>query len=240
MTKPVIGVTPLYDYEKNSYWMLPGYMEAIELAGGIPVVLPFMNDQASIQQLTSMYDGFLFTGGHDVNPALYGEVKSNLCGEVCKEKDELEYALFHEVLNMNKPAFGICRGLQLMNVALGGSLYQDLPTEIAQDEPILHKQEPPYDRPIHQVSIHPNSSLYDIVQTTTLKVNSYHHQGIKNLAEGFEPYAVADDGLVEAIGHRDYEFVLAVQWHPEFHVQSPSSQALFRAFVDHAKVNMPV
>ncbi|MEL7648668.1 MAG: gamma-glutamyl-gamma-aminobutyrate hydrolase family protein [Sedimentibacter sp.] len=216
MKKPMIGVIPLYDEKKESYWMLPGYMKGIERAGGIPVVLPLTSDADIIASIADKFDGFLFTGGHDVDPGMYGEKKEEYCGEPCSERDVMEEALFKRVIELDKPAFGICRGLQLFNVLLGGSLYQDM---IIQREPksnIEHRQKPPYDKPVHSVHIEKDTILYDILEKETINVNSYHHQGIKQMSKKLMCAAEAEDGMIESVYMSDKRFVLAVQWHPEF------------------------
>lgn len=232
MERPKIGVLPLYDGDKESYWMLPGYMKGVEDAGGIPFMLPLTTDDEMINQMASMFDGFLFTGGHDLNPELYGEKTQENCGELCHERDVMETALFKRVLELDKPAFGICRGFQLFNVVLGGTLYQDIPTQYEADIQVKHKQVPPYTEPVHDVHVEEESLLGRIVQKKTLKVNSYHHQGIKTLSEQLRPVATAVDGLIEGIVMPGKTFVLAVQWHPEFNYHLDHSNfRLFEAFV---------
>ncbi|MNP07400.1 putative glutamine amidotransferase [compost metagenome] len=216
MKKPMIGALPLYDEARESYWMLPGYMKGIEAVGGIPVMLPLTTDREIIAALANTFDGFLFTGGHDINPQLYGEKKEEYCGEPCSERDEMERLLFQLVKELDKPAFGICRGLQLFNVLLGGTLYQDIPTQRISERKVIHKQEPPYTQPIHTVYIEKGNPLYEIIQTEVCQVNSCHHQGIKKLSEHLLPVAIAEDGLVEAVMMPEQKFMLAVQWHPEF------------------------
>lgn len=229
MKKPMIGVLPLYDSEKESYWMLPGYMKGIEDAGGISIMLPLTTDEEIILRLAESFDGFLFTGGQDINPALYGEEKEELCGELCSERDMMETILFKRVLELDKPAFGICRGLQVFNVLLGGTLYQDIPTQVSQSQ-IQHKQNPPYTETIHSVYIREGSMLHKILQIDSMKVNSYHHQGIKTISEQLVPMATADDGLIEAVSMPNKKFVLAVQWHPEFNYKLDDNN--FRLFLE--------
>ena len=151
MKKPLIGVSTLYDSERDSYWMLPGYMKGIEECGGIPVMLPLTSDTDIISRLAREFDGFLFTGGQDVNPKLYGDPLSSKCGETCCERDEMELALLNEIIALDKPLLGICRGIQFLNAALGGTLYQDLPTEHPSE--IVHCMKTPYDRAAHNVHI---------------------------------------------------------------------------------------
>lgn len=230
MGKPVIGVLPLYDKDKESYWMLPGYMKGIEDAGGIPCMLPLTTDADIIAQIAERFDGFLFTGGQDIHPEMYGETVEEVCGEICVERDVMETALFKRVVEGNKPALGICRGLQLFNVTLGGTLYQDLPTYFPSD--VIHKQAPPYTKPVHKVYVEKGSPLHSIVGAEVLHVNSYHHQGIKTLSDRLVPAAKAEDGLVEAVFMPDKTFIVAVQWHPEFNYQTDvSNRRLFEAFV---------
>ena len=230
MKKPVIGVLPLYDQDKASYWMLPGYFLGLQAAGALPLMLP-LEGLEDIDQLTTLCDGFLFTGGQDLDPTCYREPISSQCGELCPRRDRLELELLQAVLAVRKPLLGICRGLQLMNVGLGGSLYQDLPTQ--HPGPIRHRMEAPYDREAHSVKLSgPLAALYG---TEQLGVNSCHHQGVKDLAPGLCPMARAEDGLVEAFYLPDRLFAWAVQWHPEFYepAQGPGAP-IFRAFVQAA------
>ncbi|CAM4392730.1 gamma-glutamyl-gamma-aminobutyrate hydrolase family protein [Paenibacillus alkaliterrae] len=232
MVKPIIGVLPLYDKEKESYWMLPGYMKGIEDAGGIPIMLPLTSDAEIILKIANTFDGFLFTGGHDINPELYGEEVEDGCGEMCDERDIMESILFKQVTELDKPALGICRGLQLFNALLGGTLYQDIPTQLSVTVKIDHKQKPPYTEPVHNVYIVKDTLLYRIFQTDSLRVNSYHHQGIKKISEQLVTAAKAEDGLIEAVVMPDKKFILAVQWHPEFNYKfDANNNKLFLEFV---------
>jgi putative glutamine amidotransferase len=239
MEKPVIGVAPLWDEQKDSLWMLPGYMEGVVRAGGLPLMLPLTMDEDAVRQLAGLCAGFLFTGGHDVFPGLYGAEVSALCGPVCEERDAMEKALFSiAVLKLNKPAFGICRGIQLFNALLGGTLYQDVSAQL-QKSTITHRQKPPYDRPIHQVGIEPGSPLRGLLGTDVLAVNSSHHQGIAELSPELVPMARAEDGLIEAVCMKGKTFVWAVQWHPEMAPAEESSGKLFGAFVDACRSGLP-
>ncbi|GGH52464.1 amidotransferase [Paenibacillus silvae] len=232
MNKPMIGVTPLYDTDKKSYWMLPDYMKAIEASGGIPVMLPLTADEDTITTLATTFDGFLFTGGQDVNPELYGEQMQSVCGELCIERDRMEAVLFEKVIALGKPAFGICRGLQLFNAILGGTLYQDIPTAFDAEQKITHQQKPPYTNLVHSVHIEKHNLLHDILKTDQIRVNSYHHQGIKTLSDQLVAAAIAEDGLIESVVMPGCSFVLAVQWHREYsYAVDEYSRHLFRAFV---------
>ena len=230
MNKPLIGILPLVDIERESYWMLPGYMKGIEEAGGTSVMLPLTSDKETLRKFVNYFDGFLFTGGHDVSPSLYREEVSAQCGECCPQRDKMETILLPMVLEQDKPVLGICRGLQLINVALGGSLYQDLPTQ--HPSSVCHRQPAPYDQPIHPVELVPDTPLQKCLRKEELPVNSCHHQGIKELASGLQPMAYAQDGLVEAVWKPGSRFVWAVQWHPEFsHKVDENSRKIFRDFV---------
>lgn len=189
MKKPMIGILPLIDMEKDSYWMLPGYMKGIEASGGIPVMLPLTTDETALAILAQTMDGFLFTGGQDVSPKLYGEEALPECGECSPERDEMECILIEKILASDKPLLGICRGIQILNAALGGTLYQDLPTQYSQE--IGHHMMPPYDRAVHKVTLKPWSPLYAMLGTEEIAVNSYHHQAVKALAKELEVTAVS-------------------------------------------------
>ncbi len=229
--KPVIGIVPLVDIEKESYWMLPGYMEGIAQAGGLPLMLPLTDDAADLEQILAMCSGFLFTGGHDVSPELYGEEKLPQCAECCPARDRMELPLLKKALAADKPILGICRGIQFLNAALGGTLYQDLPTQ--HPSSLTHRQSPPYDIPAHEVVIETGSPLHELLGTCRLPVNSCHHQAIKALSPQLQPMAYAPDGLVEAVCMPEKHFVWAVQWHPEFSWRTDAqSRKIFQAFVN--------
>ena len=230
MKKPIIGVTPLWDKEKNSYWMLPGYLEGLEEAGAIPVILPLAADGADIAQFADLCDGFLFTGGQDVAPQLYREALKPTCGELCPTRDALERALLSRALEQDKSILGICRGLQILNVTLGGTLYQDLPTEHPSE--ISHSMKPPYDRAAHTVHILPMTPLAALLEKQELGVNSCHHQAIKALAPDLVEMARSTDDLIEAVYLPGKTFVWAVQWHPEMSLHADTdSRKIFEAFV---------
>ena len=234
MKQPIIGVIPLWDEKKDSIWMLPGYMQGLEEAGAVPLIINLTVSETALKQIAYFFDGFLFTGGHDVNPNLYGQEKTNYCGEICDTRDQMEAYIFREaVLSQNKPALGICRGIQLFNALLGGSLYQDIPTELPST--IKHTKGPPYDVPAHTVRLLHESPLYKLTGKECLEVNSYHHQGINKIAKGLEIMAMADDGLVEAVYMPDRSYVWAVQWHPEFSLKDEISRKIFSSFVGSIK-----
>jgi putative glutamine amidotransferase len=231
-----IGITPQYDEEKNKLRMVPGYMEGIELAGGLPLMLPLTRDEAMLEELCQELDGFLFTGGHDVNPGLYGQPVLECCQEISEKRDFLEHFMLKRLLQLNKPVFGICRGFQLMNVVLGGTLYQDLTEQMpktAEGGPIRHWQEPPFNRSMHAVSLIKGTRLQECLGVEELPVNSLHHQGIHQLAPGAVANAYAPDGLIEGIELPGPRLAMAVQWHPEL-MGDEASGRLFSLLVEAA------
>ena len=228
--KPVIGVMPLWDDEKESLWMLPGYLDGLREAGGLPVVLPFSTDEEELGLLMSLCDGFLFTGGHDVSPGLYHEEPLPGLVSSCEKRDEMESIVLRKALEADKPVLGICRGIQFINAALGGSLYQDLPSQ--RPSATEHHQHAPYDVPVHDVLIEKDSPLYACLGAERLPVNSYHHQAVKQVADGLRVMAAAPDGLAEALYRPGSRFLWALQWHPEFSYRTDeNSRKIFRAFV---------
>lgn len=229
MKKPVIGIVPLVDMGRDSLWMLPGYMEGVAQAGGLPVMLPLTEAGEDIGQLVELCDGLLFTGGHDVSPALYGEEVLPVCGELCPARDRMEKPLLLAAVEADKAILGICRGFQFLNAALGGTLYQDLPAQRPSD--CDHHMAAPYDREAHCVSL--RGPLAEALGAGETGVNSCHHQGIKALAPGLSVMAAAPDGLAEAVWMPERRFVWAVQWHPEFSYRvSADSRKIFAAFVE--------
>ena len=159
-TRPLIGATPLVDYGRESYWMLPGYFQGIAQAGGVPVMLPLTADATVLAQLVDTLDGLVIAGGQDVAPALYGDHAPEAaarCGELSPERDVMEAQLVRLALERDLPLLGICRGIQLVNAALGGTLWQDLPTQ--HPSPVEHHGTPPYDEPVHTVRVFEGTPL---------------------------------------------------------------------------------
>lgn len=228
--KKIIGLIPLYDDEKESYWMLPGYMRMLEAEGALPLMLPLTDDPAELADCLALCGGLLLTGGHDVSPSLYGEARKPWCGESCALRDRMEMYLLREAIKKGRSVLGICRGVQFMNACFGGDLYQDLEKE--HKSAVGHHMTPPYDRAVHEVTILPGTPLSGILGKERIGVNSYHHQAVKTLAPGFRAAAVSEDGLIESIYLPERKFVLGVQWHPEFSYESDeNSQKLVSAFV---------
>lgn len=221
--KPLVGITPLWDEERSSVWMIPEYLEAIRAAGGIPVVFPLKADKADIGQAVSAFDGVLLTGGPDVG--------------TCPERDALESCVLDAALHADKPVLGICRGIQFLNVALGGTLWQDLPTEHPSE--ISHRQGKPYDRTTHSVTL--SGPIRELMGKDGISVNSRHHQAVKTLSPGLSAMAFSPDGLVEAAYMPAKRFVWAVQWHPEYLYDKDSgSLSIFKALIQACKEGVSV
>lgn len=228
--KPVIGVTMTTN--NGQYCINEAYVKSIIQAGGIPVNIPF-GVESDVEQLIDRIDGLLLTGGVDVHPHFFNEEPHVKLGQVMLERDQIELTLTKVALEKKIPIFGICRGIQLLNVALGGTLYQDINTQFKED-PILHQQNARRGEVSHFVEIKPGTQLHDIIGKEKIGVNSFHHQSIKDVANIFSVTAKASDGIIEAIEMKDYPFCLAVQWHPEEMAitNDAHSQKLFKAFID--------
>lgn len=209
--RPMIGIVPLFDSKLESYWMLPGYMKMIEKNGGLPVMLPLSADAGEIEEELARCDGFLFPGGQDVEPGRYGQERADACGEVCSERDCMEWALLGRVIERGIPFLGICRGLQLLNAYLGGTLVQDLGSQ----HPSGIEHCSPHVAAVHRNRIDPGTQMGRIMGVAELPVNSLHHQAVDRLADDLTCMALSEDGLVEGVGLAEHPFGLAVQWHPE-------------------------
>lgn len=212
------------------------YVRAVERAGGCPVIIPIVEDIDTISRLIENIDGIIFTGGSDLDPKLYGELPKNGLGSVNPIRDKHEMQLCREILfEASIPVLGICRGLQLINVAAGGSLYQDLEEEKVQSFNHTLFNYPKY-HPTHQVSIEKGSRLYDIFETEKMMVNSFNHQAVKKVGEGIFASMKAEDGVVEGIEIMGDRFVAAVQWHPEMMIEKHEEYLiLFKKFIDECK-----
>lgn len=226
----VIGVTPAQD-DKGNITINQDYMNAVTRAGAVPVLLPLAEDEKSQAELLRRVDGLMLSGGPDIDPRLYGEQTLPICGSISAPRDATELGLFRLALDMNLPVLGICRGIQVMNVALGGTLFQDIETQL--EGAIKH---PCYDTPrdkVHEVTVMEGSWLSRANGLRKFSVNSRHHQGIKTLGKGLVATAYSKDGLVEAVDYPAGRFVTAVQWHPESLCDRyAEAQAIFNAFAE--------
>lgn len=239
MSKPVIGLTPGHNTDSQDAFLRPTYLKSLAAAGAIPVMLPLEMSAGDCQQIADTFDGFLFTGGPDPLPFLFGEETHSQCGNVSSMRDAMELALLPHIMSAQKPILGICRGIQIINVGLGGTLYQDILGEFFGNKeekpsiPLAHMQPYNYEIPSHTVSLDPDSRLARICGCLSLKVNSMHHQAVKDLAPGLTACGRASDGLIEALEMRDYPWLAAVQWHPEYLWERDQSAALlFKGFVN--------
>lgn len=214
MKKPIIGVTPMYDTENDRLFMTSAIWESIERAGGIPVIIPFDISREEAERIDDLFDGYLFTGGPDVNPSLYGEEKLETCGKIVDCRDKVDTAVFDVAYKSKKPILAICRGYQLINVCLGGTLYQDVPTQFS--DKVVHTEGPYPNMALHNIDIEEGTILYEIYGGKVGKVNSYHHQGVKELAPSLTVMCHSEiDGLIEAYSSTERDFLVGVQWHPE-------------------------
>jgi putative glutamine amidotransferase len=226
--KPVIAISA--SYEDEYACLKHEYYQTIVRSGGLPVIVPFFLEQEDVAQLCGIADGLLLTGGPDVDPDYYGEQPIRGLGRITPERDRVELMLAKEFVSKGKPVFAICRGIQLLNVALGGSLYQDINSQL---DPLQHSQKAPRSHLSHRVNAESGTLLSRIAGTDTFKVNSFHHQALKDVAPGLRVAARAEDGIIEAVESEAHPFVLGVQWHPEDTAATDGvSSRLFAAFVD--------
>jgi len=238
MSQPVIGVTTYRDTTKDdlpAVILLEPYVTALIQAGGVPVLISSDLPEAGWRILYPRLDGVMFTGGGDLAIDLYGGASSHKVTELDEARDGLELALLHMLVEDGKPFFGICRGCQVANVALGGTLYSHIEDQLR--GAIKHDYYPdiPRNYLAHEVRVEEGSRLAEILREPIVRVNSLHHQGLDRLAVGLKAVAYASDGLVEAVELPDHPFGLAVQWHPEWLTDLQSMRNLFRSFVQAAE-----
>jgi putative glutamine amidotransferase len=206
------------------------YPDAVARQGGVPVVIPPFASDASMRELLPRLDGIVVAGGPDIHPSLYGHEPSDALGPTEPILDGTEIALVRLALERRMPILGICRGMQALNVARGGTLVQDLPD---------HRQTEPGRITTHGVRIEPGSLLAAALGTTETQVNSFHHQAVDDLGVALRPVAWADDGLLEGIEATDRDWVVGVQWHAEGLVDAREQQRLFDAFLEAAAPARP-
>jgi putative glutamine amidotransferase len=235
---PVIGILTRQDTSMawtgyRLYGQGAVYCQAVALAGGAPVLIPLELGESAWRSIYERLDGLLLPGGGDVDPAHYGEVPHKKLGKVNDALDEAELVLTRWALDDDMPLLGICRGIQLINVAAGGSLHQDLPSQVP--GALRHRfssPEYPRDHRAHPVHIQPSSRLAGALDAVDLAVNSRHHQAVKDVAQAFVVAAQAPDGVVEGIEKPRARFCIGVQWHPEnLAASDPQMLALFETFV---------
>lgn len=240
MPHPIIGITTSHTTAKSGLSMISvtkAYVAALLNAGACPLLIPLGLSGTVLGELLSSLKGVLFPGGGDIAPQYYGEQAHASINSIDEERDRLELAVLQYTVDKGLPFLGICRGIQLVNVGLGGTLYSDLLSQYP--GALQHDFSPDFPRHYlaHNVKLNPSSRLADIVGQASLQVNSRHHQGIRQLAPGVVATAFAPDGLVEAIELPQHPFGLAVQWHPEWLTEDNAMQALFWAFVQAASTS---
>ena len=210
--KPNIGLFATVDNERLTSVLNP-YIRAVELTGATPIIIPYLEGDEALDALIELCDGFIFTGGVDIDPCHYGEEKMTACGDIHVYRDALELRAFPKIFNTGKPVMGICRGAQLINVALGGTLYQDIPSQLT--DFIQHMQTEPKFSYSHDVTVLKDTPLYNLIGKERMHANTFHHQAVKTLGQGLEVMAVADDGIIEAMYMPGERYFRAYQWHPE-------------------------
>lgn len=245
MKKPIIGITANFTSNDEvgklahlgaslQQWQMlaDDYISAIELSGGIPVILPIVEDVNNLMPLLSTLDGLLISGGNDVNPLLYNEMPTGSLGEISIKRDDVELNLLKTALkDFNMPVMGICRGCQLLNVVKGGTLYQDLVREKATEREHFQLAYP-ISYGCQKAMVKEGSKLYDILGEREIKINSFHHQGINKIGQDLIVTATGEDGVVEAIEHTGIRLIMGLQWHPEMMKDKNNSFIkLFEAFV---------
>jgi putative glutamine amidotransferase len=237
--RPLIGI-PAASLEPSPapparYFQFNGnYPASLAASGALPVVIPLGLPEEALADIFAQLDGLCLSGGVDVAPAEYGEEPHPALGKVDAPRDRTELTLARWALAADLPILGICRGIQMLNVAAGGNLYQDLTAQLPGS--LLHNYkvaETPWERPTHGVRLAAGSRLAGVLDAGGLMVNSFHHQAVKRPADGFDAVAWAEDGVVEAIEAPGRRFALGVQWHPEGMFQTdPLARKLFAAFVE--------
>jgi putative glutamine amidotransferase len=228
--RPAIGITLAIDAENQArYAVRQDYVRSVEQAGGLPLVLA-PGDPTSIPELLDRVDALVMTGGSDVDPALYGAVPHPRLGEVFRDRDTFEIALCRAALERDLPLLAICRGQQVLNVASGGTLIQDIPSEVAGAEG--HDAARERWQTAHDVRILPETRLRAILGRDVVAVNSFHHQAVRDLGRGIAVSAIASDGVIEAIEAPQKRFTVAVQWHPEGFWRERTFHPLFQSLVE--------
>ncbi len=198
----------------------------------MPVILPITDDEALIETYANEFDGFICTGGDDIDPSIYGEEKHPNCGGIESSRDVFELSLLSKVTALDKPVFGICRGIQVMNVALGGTLWQDIPSQWSEPHGTVHFERNEKNDPRHRITV--SGMLREVLGEEVVTTNSYHHQSVKKVGDGLVVCAVNEDGIVEGIEHTELTFYRAVQWHPEVDPDDVSKK-LFTEFLRHVQ-----
>jgi len=232
--RPIIGITGGNIKSKTGAYAFnlgQAYVTAIRHAGGIPLLIPLGTGRADLLRIVQLVNGILFTGGGDIQIKRFTGQEHPKVANVSPLRDRLEFTLMELVLQKHLPFLAICRGFQVLNVALGGDLYTHIEDQL--DNALKHDWYPefPRDKRSHTVSLTHGSILHEIFQANEVPVNSLHHQGVARVGDGLKAIALAPDGLVEGLVVKDEKFAVGVQWHPECLPDDPKMQALFKAFI---------
>ena len=234
--KPLIAVTATILPASGSSPNLAvraNYVDAVAKAGGVPVVVPPAADPAEAIRYAESFDAFVFVGGPDIDPARFGEQKHPLTEQMPARREEFDFALVDAVIRLRKPFLGICLGCQEVNVALGGTLIQDVPDQTGSK--VQHSREDGDDPPRHMVAVEPDSIVARLAGSVRVKANSSHHQAVREPGAGLRVVArCEEDGIIEALELEGNPFGLAIQWHPEYLTDEPEHMALFRGLVEAA------
>lgn len=237
MSKPIILIpTPVQDPEMRRFAMGKNYIRSLIECGAVPLMLPTALDLQSMREMYEQADGVLFAGGSDIDPAYFNEAPHAETYGIDAERDRAEVALTQWAMQDDKPAFSICRGIQVVNVALGGSLIQDIPTQwhsAVTLEHRGHKVGAARDQVLHEICVEPNCKLAAIIGAGDVGTNSFHHQAVGRVADGLVVTSRAADGIIESVEAPNKRWFIGVQWHPEEMTESrPDMMALFHSFVD--------
>lgn len=237
---PIIGIVPTSLPDVNKIELRGAYPDAIIAAGGVPVVLPLVADKTVYETLFPMMDGFLLTGGADISPELYHSTEHHAKADTPTPlREEVECLILSYAYKFDVPTLGICRGMQMMNVFFGGTLYQDLYDQFPlhdddePEKPIQHWQQDDWSHPSHFVRIIRDSKLGEMLDMDRIATNSMHHQGVKELSPMLKPVAYGPDGLVEAVEMPNRTFMMGVQWHPEYFVRK-NMKCIFATLINEA------
>ena len=233
MIRPRIGITSDYVKDKPQYMTTWTYPDAVERAGGLPLILPYKVDSSLAAEYVSALDGLILSGGDDIDPTLWGEAKHPMAGHLDPDRQRFEFALLAEVEKRAVPTLGICLGSQMMNVHRGGTLHQFLP-DMPRDEPLEHRRIGDDWGFRHTVTVESRSKLAHVLGTTTVESNSSHKQSVNKVGKGLHVVAHSPDGIVEATEDPSFPFFLGVQWHPEKQNDEDVQLRLFQALVQHA------
>ncbi|WP_430790652.1 gamma-glutamyl-gamma-aminobutyrate hydrolase family protein [Virgibacillus flavescens] len=232
--KPLIGVTSSMELNESNYYVNADNIKAITAAGGLPVILPHMEGEGAITQIAQKIDGLYLTGGYDIDPTLFGEEPHPNLGVIIPSRDKFELVLIKKMIELGKPILAICRGCQILNIAMGGDMYQDIYAQTKRSNLHQHQQNAPGYHGSHFVSVVKDSLLNRLTGLERFKVNSFHHQANREVTDPLIISGRANDEIIEAIESTKHSFVLGLQWHPEKMVKSGdiTSLKIYQGFVE--------